>query len=164
LKAAEAAELLPELNNPGPITVLAPTDAAFEKLDPAALKSLLASPDSLREVLRYHALAVGLLAADALSQGKTPTVLGPEITFQQQGDRVLVNDAQVVKSDVKCTNGVIHVIDGVLIPPGFQIPPPAAVDGATATAPPPAPTVAEPAVKAPVEQLPAAEQAPPPNP
>jgi uncharacterized surface protein with fasciclin (FAS1) repeats len=138
VKAAEAAEVLPELDNPGPLTVFAPTDDAFGKLKAGLLEQLLEAKESLRYVLQYHALTEELSSAAALERGTAPTVAGPDLTFKQEGDQVLVNEAVVVTPDVKCTNGVVHIIDGVLIPPDFKLPTADASEGEAETTSPPA--------------------------
>ncbi|MBZ6377742.1 hypothetical protein B5C34_03370 [Pacificimonas flava] len=117
--AVTAADLADTLSGPGPYTVFAPTDAAFEKL-PAGTVEMLLQPenkDKLTEILTYHVVPGSYMAADL--QGKTmmaPTAAGAELSIDAT-DGVSVNDASVVKADVKASNGVIHVIDTVLMPP-----------------------------------------------
>ena len=119
LAAAEAAGLVETLNGPGPLTVFAPTDAAFE----AALADLgltadelLADTETLTSILTYHVVEGEVLSTD-LSDGMTAaTVNGAEITVDLS-DGVKINDATVTTADIMASNGVIHVIDMVLLPP-----------------------------------------------
>jgi uncharacterized surface protein with fasciclin (FAS1) repeats len=147
LEAARTAGVLGELDSPGPFTVFAPTDEAFERLEPGVLDRLMAAPDTLTQVLHYHALTERLSADEALNKSQAKTVLGPDLEFKAEGDRVFVNDAEIIESDVECTNGVLHVIDHVLLPPDFELPEPEA-----ATEPeddvPPAPAPEEQPAKA----------------
>ncbi len=122
LKYAKIAGAYDLLDNPGPFTVFAPTDRAFRALEPGLLARLTAAPDKLKEVLLYHALAEKLPLAKAEKQGSAKSVLGPDVRFRAEGGRVFVNDAQIIGSDVPCTNGVLHTIDKVLFPPGFKLP------------------------------------------
>jgi hypothetical protein len=84
----------------------------------------MAAPEKLRDVLYYHALPERLSVAEARKRGKTETVLGLDVQFKTEGDRILVNEAEITESDVECTNGVLHFIDQVLLPPGFKFPQP----------------------------------------
>ena len=117
LAAAEAAGLVDTLKGDGPLTVFAPTDEAFAKLPEGTVDSLLKpeNKDKLTEILTYHVVAGAVKSTD-LSDGMTAaTVEGAEITVSL-GDAVKINDATVVQPDVIASNGVIHVIDSVLIP------------------------------------------------
>jgi uncharacterized surface protein with fasciclin (FAS1) repeats len=117
LAAAEAAGLVDTLKGDGPLTVFAPTDEAFAKLPEGTVESLLKpeNKDKLTEILTYHVVAGAVKSTD-LSDGMTAaTVEGAEITVSL-GDTVKINDATVVTPDVIASNGVIHVIDAVLIP------------------------------------------------
>lgn len=117
LAAAEAAGLVDTLKGDGPLTVFAPTDEAFAKLPEGTVDSLLKpeNKDKLTEILTYHVVAGAVKSTD-LSDGMTAaTVEGAEITVSL-GDAVKINDATVVQPDVIASNGVIHVIDQVLIP------------------------------------------------
>ncbi len=126
IKAAHEAGVVVELDQPGPFVVFAPTDEAFAKLPPGRLERLKAKPESLRQLLFYHALSEPLTLADAIRQGQVATLLGPPVRFTQQGDETRVNEAKVIGTAIECTNGTIHVIDRllqpVLEPP--QTPPP----------------------------------------
>ena len=122
IAAAQAAGLDETLANDGPYTVFAPTDAAFE----AALadlgltaEELLADTELLTSVLTYHVVEGEVPAADVvtLDGEEVPTVNGASVTITVDGESVMVNDANVVATDVFASNGVIHVIDAVLVPP-----------------------------------------------
>jgi uncharacterized surface protein with fasciclin (FAS1) repeats len=143
LRAAKAAKAYELLDNPGPFTVFSPTDEAFRGLEPGVLARLMATPEKLKEVLLYHALAEKLSAADAQKHGSAKSVLGPDLRFRSEGDRVFVNDAQIIRPDVQCTNGVLHAINKVLFPPGFKFPDAAPPTKREEAAPAPAKKTAE---------------------
>ncbi len=115
--AVKAAGLVDTLKGPGPFTVFAPTDAAFAKLPPGALDELLKDPAKLKAVLTYHVVSGNVMAADVVKMTSAKTVEGADVTISAMGGKVKVNNANVVKTDIKCTNGVIHVIDTVIMPP-----------------------------------------------
>ncbi|MEY8840273.1 fasciclin domain-containing protein [Cribrihabitans sp. XS_ASV171] len=117
LAAAEAAGLVETLKGDGPFTVFAPTDAAFAALPEGTVESLLMpeNKDQLASILTYHVVPGKVMSGD-LSDGMTPTtVQGGEITIDL-GEGVMVNDANVVNADIEASNGVIHVIDKVIMP------------------------------------------------
>jgi transforming growth factor-beta-induced protein len=114
--AIQAAGLVDTLSGPGPFTVFAPTDAAFAALPDGALDDLLADPDALAEVLTYHVVAGELYAADVVGQTELETVQGGTVSVEVDGDTVRVGDATIVTTDIEASNGVIHVIDAVLLP------------------------------------------------
>ena len=117
--ALKAADLVDTLKGPGPFTVFAPTDEAFAKLPPGTLDSLLKpeNKSKLQGILTYHVVSgrVGSDKVVALSAAKT--VQGAELKLSHDAYGVMVNGAKVVKADIACSNGVIHVIDSVLLPP-----------------------------------------------
>ena len=114
--AVEAAGLVETLKGEGPFTVFAPTDEAFAALPEGTVEALLADPDALANILTYHVVPGAVMSTD-LSDGMTAeTVNGAEITIGTEGG-VTVNDANVVTADVEASNGVIHVIDAVIMPP-----------------------------------------------
>jgi len=117
--ALQAAGLVDTLKGPGPYTVFAPTDAAFAKLPAGTLDSLLANPDQLRAVLTYHVLAGADSAADVSMLQQATTVEGEDVMISAANGMVQVNDATVTTPDIMATNGVIHVIDTVLLPPSL---------------------------------------------
>jgi uncharacterized surface protein with fasciclin (FAS1) repeats len=115
VKAVEAAGLVDTLKSPGPFTVFAPTDAAFAKLPPGALDSLLANPEKLKAVLTYHVVAGKVMSSD-IKPGMVKTVEGANAMVSVKGSKVMIDKANVVKADVEASNGVIHVIDSVIMP------------------------------------------------
>ena len=114
--AVEAADLVDTLSGEGPFTVFAPTDAAFEALPEGALDDLLADPAALADVLTYHVVAGEVYAADVVELDSAETVNGASVDIQVDGDTVTIDGAQVVVTDIEASNGVIHVIDAVLLP------------------------------------------------
>jgi uncharacterized surface protein with fasciclin (FAS1) repeats len=117
--AIKAAGLVDTLKSPGPFTVFAPTDAAFAKLPPGTVESLLKpeSLDKLKAILTYHVVAGKVLAADVVKLSTAKTVQGGNLSIAVEGSTVKVGGATVEKTDIAAKNGVIHVIDTVLIPP-----------------------------------------------
>ena len=109
------AGLVKTLSGKGPFTVFAPTDAAFAKVPKADLDALLADKAKLAAVLTYHVVAGNVMAKD-VKPGKVKTVQGSELTLATSDNGVKVDGAQVVKADIVADNGVIHVIDRVLMP------------------------------------------------
>lgn len=112
--ALEKAGLVQTLKGPGPFTVFAPTDAAFAKVPKAQLDALLADKAKLTAVLTYHVVPGKVMAKDVMA-GKVKTVQGSELTVSTAGG-VKVDAANVVKTDIAADNGVIHVIDTVVMP------------------------------------------------
>jgi uncharacterized surface protein with fasciclin (FAS1) repeats len=116
--AVIAAELADDLSGPGPFTVFAPTDAAFEALGQATIDALLADPTGeLATILLYHVLGLQALSTDLADGMMVTTLQGEEITVSINGAGVFINDAQVILADIDGGNGVVHVIDAVLLPP-----------------------------------------------
>jgi uncharacterized surface protein with fasciclin (FAS1) repeats len=114
-KALTAAGLVETLKGAGPFTVFAPTDAAFAKIPADKLNALLADKAALTKVLTYHVVPGRIMAKDVKS-GEVKTVQGQPLTIKAGKSGVMVNDARVVKTDVVASNGVIHVIDTVILP------------------------------------------------
>lgn len=112
--ALTAAGLIDTLKGPGPFTVFAPTDAAFEKIPKADLDALLKDKAQLTAVLTYHVVPGKVMAADVRA-GNVKTVQGSEIAIATMGG-VMVNNAKVTATDIVADNGVIHVIDTVIMP------------------------------------------------
>ncbi|MFT5934758.1 MAG: putative surface protein with fasciclin (FAS1) repeats [Hydrogenophaga sp.] len=112
--ALKEAGLVDTLRGPGPFTVFAPTDEAFAKIPKADLDKLLANKAKLKAVLTYHVVSGKVMAAD-IKAGKVKSVQGEQLTLATKGG-VMVNKAKVVSADVVADNGVIHVIDTVLMP------------------------------------------------
>jgi uncharacterized surface protein with fasciclin (FAS1) repeats len=115
LAALDAAGLTETLGGAGPFTVFAPTDEAFAALPAGALDSLLADPDALRAVLTYHVVAGRAEAADVVDLASVTTLQGGTLAISTENG-VQVGNAQVIAADVAAANGVIHVIDAVLLP------------------------------------------------
>lgn len=113
--AVQAAGLVDTLKGPGPFTVFAPTDAAFAKIPKARLDALLKDKDALTKVLTYHVVPGAVMAAD-VKPGKVQTVEGSSFMVGVKGGKVMVDKANVVKTDIAADNGVIHVIDSVIMP------------------------------------------------
>ncbi len=114
--AAKAAGLVDTLKGQGPFTVFAPTDAAFAKVPKAQLDALLSDKAALTKVLTYHVVPGTVKAADVIALTSVATVEGQSLTITV-GDSVMVNNATVIQTDIETSNGVIHVIDAVMLPP-----------------------------------------------
>lgn len=115
--ALTAADLIPVLKGPGPFTVFAPTDDAFAKLPAGTVEALLKDKAKLTAILTYHVVPGKVLAADVVKLSSAKSVQGSPITITVKDGKVLVNQANVVKTDIMTSNGVIHVIDAVILPP-----------------------------------------------
>jgi uncharacterized surface protein with fasciclin (FAS1) repeats len=116
--AVTAAGLVDTLKGAGPFTVFAPTDEAFAKLPAGTIEALLADIPKLTAILTYHVVAGKVMAADVVGlNGKSAkTVNGAEVAISTDGGVKLNGVSNVVKTDIECTNGVIHVIDTVILP------------------------------------------------
>ncbi len=125
--AVQAAGLVETLSGDGPFTVFAPTNAAFEALPAGVLDALLLpeNKDTLVKILTYHVVA-GEVTSDRIGAGNVPTVEGQTVAVTTEGGGVQVNGANVIATDVEASNGVIHVIDAVILPPDVD---PAALVG-----------------------------------
>jgi uncharacterized surface protein with fasciclin (FAS1) repeats len=118
-KAVQVAGLQKTLTTDGPFTVFAPTDQAFADVPAETLEFLLNNPEELKKVLLYHVVAGEFKAADVLGLTSAPSVLGPDIDIDTTNGVFLNGDSEVIQTDVMAKNGVVHVINKVLIPPGF---------------------------------------------
>lgn len=118
VKAVTAAGLADTLSGDGPFTVFAPTDEAFEKLPKGALADLLkpGNKKKLASILKYHVVPGKVKAKDITELSSAKTVEGSEVAIEVDGHDVKVDAANVVKTDINCKNGVIHVIDAVIMP------------------------------------------------
>jgi uncharacterized surface protein with fasciclin (FAS1) repeats len=114
--AVKAAGLVETLKGEGPFTVFAPTDAAFAKVPTDTLNALLADKAALANVLTYHVVAGKVMAADVVKLSSAETVQGQAVSIEVKDGKVYVDGAQVVTTDIKASNGVIHVIDAVILP------------------------------------------------
>jgi uncharacterized surface protein with fasciclin (FAS1) repeats len=121
-QAIQAAELEDVLANDGPYTVFAPTDEAFAALPPETLDQLLQpeNQDALRQILTYHVVP-GSITSPSVTPGEIGTVEGSSLVIDSAAGEVLVDGARVVQPDIIASNGVIHAIDQVLLPPGLQL-------------------------------------------
>jgi uncharacterized surface protein with fasciclin (FAS1) repeats len=119
-RALTAADLVATLKGPGPFTVFAPTDEAFAKLPAGTLDNLLKpeNREMLRRVLTYHVVPGKVMAADVVKISSAKAVSGDTLPIDVSGGTVMLDEARVVKTDIAASNGVIHVIDTVLLPPG----------------------------------------------
>ena len=117
--ALTAAELVDTLKSTGPFTVFAPTDEAFAKLPAGTVDSLLKDVPKLKAILTYHVVSGKVMAADVMKMDgqSAKTVNGAELKIGTQGGVKLNGNVHVTKTDIECTNGVIHVADSVLMPP-----------------------------------------------
>jgi uncharacterized surface protein with fasciclin (FAS1) repeats len=118
--AVTAAGLVPTLKGAGPFTVFAPTDDAFAKLPAGTVDALLKDIPKLKAILTYHVVSGKVMAADVMKMdGKTAkTVNGADLMISTKDGVKLNSASNVTKTDIECTNGVIHVIDAVILPPG----------------------------------------------
>lgn len=115
--ALEAAGLIETLKGEGPFTVFAPTDDAFAKLPEGTVEALLADIPALTNILLYHVVSGEVYAADVVSLESAATVQGQPVSIKVEDGKVFINEAQVIITDIAATNGVIHVIDSVILPP-----------------------------------------------
>ena len=117
--AVQAAGLVETLKGPGPFTVFAPTDAAFAKLPAGTVQSLLKPENKAKlvAVLTYHVVPGKVMASDVVKLTEAPTVQGAKATVKVENGVVMIDNAKVVKTDIVTSNGVIHVIDAVILPP-----------------------------------------------
>lgn len=119
--ALGAAGLVDTLKGPGPFTVFAPTDDAFAKLPAGTVETLLKpeNKDQLVAILTYHVVPGKVMAADVVKLNETKTVNGAMLNVRADGNGVMINDAKVSATDIPASNGVIHVIDSVVLPPAM---------------------------------------------
>lgn len=117
--ALEAAGLVETLKSDGPFTVFAPTEEAFAALPEGTLEELLQpeNRDQLTAILTYHVVPGEVTSSEVVELSSAETVQGGELNISTEGQTVMINDASVVETDIQASNGVIHVIDSVLMPP-----------------------------------------------
>jgi len=119
--AVQAAGLVDTLKGEGPFTVFAPTDAAFAALPAGTIDALLADPTGeLTQILLYHVIAGKVMAADLSDGMQVNTVQGSSVTFKLSASGAMINGANIVTTDIETANGVIHVIDAVILPPANE--------------------------------------------
>jgi uncharacterized surface protein with fasciclin (FAS1) repeats len=114
--ALQAAGLIETLKGKGPFTVFAPTDEAFAKLPAGTVEALLQDKEKLTKILLYHVVAGNVMAKDVVKLQSAKTVQGSSVKITVKGGKVMVDNANVVKTDIATSNGVIHVIDSVILP------------------------------------------------
>lgn len=114
--ALGAAGLIDTLKSDGPFTVFAPTDDAFAKLPAGTVEALLNDIPTLTNILLYHVVSGSVMAGDVVKLSSAPTVLGKDVAIKVADGKVMVNNSQVIITDIEASNGVIHVIDAVLLP------------------------------------------------
>ena len=115
--ALQAAELVETLSGEGPFTVFAPTDDAFGKLPEGTVEGLLNDIPALTDILLYHVVSGEVLAEQVVELEEAATVLGENVSIRVEDGNVYINDSMVIITDIMADNGVIHVIDSVLLPP-----------------------------------------------
>jgi len=115
-KALTEAGLIETLKSKGPFTVFAPTDEAFAKLPKGTLENLLKDKEALKKVLLYHVVSGNVMAKDVVKLKKAATVEGQDVQIMVMDGKVMINKSNVTSADIAASNGVIHVIDQVLIP------------------------------------------------
>jgi uncharacterized surface protein with fasciclin (FAS1) repeats len=116
VKALTAANLVETLKGPGPFTVFAPNDDAFAKVDLTTLSKLIADVPNLTKVLLFHVVSGEHLAADVVGMTQLASVEKSDLTIKVKGSTVQIENATITLTDIECSNGVIHVIDSVMIP------------------------------------------------
>lgn len=119
IAAVKAAGLVETLQGAGPFTVFAPTDAAFARLPKGTIEALLNDKENLTAILTYHVVSGKVMAADIIKSGgaEPATINGAEVSVTIRDGKVYVDGAQVTAADIQASNGVIHVIDAVMMPP-----------------------------------------------
>ena len=115
--AVQAADLVETLKGKGPYTVLAPTDDAFNKLPAGTVEGLLKDIPALKNILLYHVISAKAMSSDVVKMNSATTVQGKDVSIKVEGGKVKINEATVIIPDIEASNGVIHVIDTVILPP-----------------------------------------------
>ena len=115
VKAVQEAGLVGTLSGEGPFTVFAPTDEAFEKLPEGTLENLLEDREGLGKILTYHVVKGKVMSDQVVNLNKAETINGQDVSIDST-DGVKIDNAKVITTDIECSNGVIHVIDTVLLP------------------------------------------------
>jgi transforming growth factor-beta-induced protein len=115
--AVQAADLVETLKGKGPFTVLAPTDDAFNKLPAGTVEGLLKDIPALKNILLYHVISAKAMSSDVVKMTSATTVQGKDVSIKVEDGKVKINEATVIIPDIEASNGVIHVIDTVILPP-----------------------------------------------
>jgi len=118
--AVKAADLVEALSGEGPFTVFAPTNEAFAAIPEDKLKALLADKETLTKILTYHVVSGNVMAADVVKLDKAQTLNGESVMVKTADGKVMIDGANVVATDIACSNGVIHVIDKVILPKNLK--------------------------------------------
>jgi uncharacterized surface protein with fasciclin (FAS1) repeats len=113
--ALREAGLYDILSSEGPFTIFAPTDEAFSKLPNGTIEKIMKDKEKLTDILTYHIIPNRVFSKDVNSLQKADTINGKQVKIKA-GNNVKIDNARVIKSDIKCTNGVLHIIDEVLLP------------------------------------------------
>ena len=121
IKAVQTAGLQSALKGEGPFTILAPTDDAFAALPPATLQALLDNPEELAKILKHHVISGKAPASKVVSATELTTLNNSDVKVKAMDGKVMLGEAKVLKTDIMADNGVIHVIDKVLIPADFDL-------------------------------------------
>lgn len=116
LSAVQAAGLVDTLNSAGPYTVFAPTNAAFAKIPADQLQSILNDREQLRNLLLYHVVPGRVTAAQVVNLSSATTANGSDVRISRMNGNVMINDARVTRTDIRASNGIIHVVDSVIQP------------------------------------------------
>lgn len=114
--AVKTAGLVDALSGEGPFTVFAPTDAAFEMLPKGTVEALLKDKEKLSAILTYHVVSGKVMSSDVAKLKTAKTLNGQEVSIKTSDKNVMIDNARVVQTDIECSNGVIHVIDAVILP------------------------------------------------
>ncbi|PKK83213.1 MAG: Nex18 symbiotically induced protein [candidate division Zixibacteria bacterium HGW-Zixibacteria-1] len=114
--AVKTAGLVDALSGEGPFTVFAPTDAAFEMLPKGTVEALLKDKEKLSAILTYHIVSGKVMSSDVAKLKTAKTLNGQEVSIKSDDKNVMIDNARVVQTDIECSNGVIHVIDAVILP------------------------------------------------
>jgi len=117
--ALQEANLVDTLKGDGPFTVFAPSDEAFKKIPENDLKAILADKAKLTKILTYHVVPGRVTAAEVVKLNSAKTVEGSPVSIVADEDGVKIQGAKVIKADIDCSNGVVHVIDAVILPPSL---------------------------------------------
>ena len=117
-QAIQAAGLVETLQSEGPFTVFAPTDAAFSKLPEGTVENLLKgeNKEKLASILTYHVVSGKVMSNDVVKLSEAKTVNGQSVSIKTEGQSVMIDSAKIIEADIECSNGVIHVIDSVILP------------------------------------------------
>lgn len=113
----ETAGLIEVLTSEEPHTLLAPTDDAFDSLPPGILDGIIREPEKLEDFLKYHIIEGKYSAKDLETLGSLKTLQGRDISVEKINEDILIDESKIIQADIECTNGVIHAIDMILVPP-----------------------------------------------